>query len=75
MPFIDCLPIIMRHALKVYLFGPGEPLLHIFIEMPLVAFEGEHIIGLTLDDGLGDSCLTAHGIDSHDTTRHIQLLQ
>src|SRR5262245_25667187 len=75
MSTLDGLSRARAHLGKIRLFGPGEPFLHIILQMALIAFEREYIIGVTFDNRLGDSGLAAHRIDSDDAARDIQLLQ
>jgi hypothetical protein len=44
----------------------GREHLDVLAQCALIAFEGEDVIGLLLDDLLGDLALAAHGIDGYD---------
>ena len=46
------------------LFGGKE--LDILAQRALIAFEGEDVIGLLVDDLLGNVALAAHGVDGDD---------
>ena len=41
----------------------------------LFAFEGQHGVGIRLDDFPGDPSLAAHGVEPHDATRQLQTAQ
>ena len=49
-----------------------ELVLCLFVQVALVAFQGEDVVGLFLDNGLGNGGLRAHGIDANDLTFQIQ---
>lgn len=42
--------------------------MHLFV----VAFEGQHVVGIRLDDLLGDFGLASHGIGGDDATTQLQ---
>ena len=46
------------------LLGDEDP--DILAQRALIAFEREDVVGLAINDLLGDVALTAHGIDAHD---------
>lgn len=75
MPLIDCLPVVMGHVLESCLLGPGKPFLNILMQMPLVAFQSQPIIGRAFKNGLDNLFLAAHGLNRHRTACHVQLLQ
>jgi hypothetical protein len=44
----------------------GDEELDIVAQRALIALEREHVIGLLVDDFLGDVALTTNSIDAHD---------
>jgi hypothetical protein len=53
----------------------GGKQLHILAQRSLVALQGENLIGLLFEYGLGDLTLTAHGINSDDCALNVQHFQ
>jgi len=53
----------------------GDEDLDILAQRALIAFEREDVIGLVINDLLGDVALTAHGIDAHDRALNRQQIQ
>ena len=56
----------------------GDEELHVVVQRTLVALQGEHVVGLLVDDRLGDVALAAHGIDGHDGAfdrQHVEQLR
>ena len=65
----------MSHILEVQVLGVSKEPCDIFVEMTLVVLNRQHIVGVPLDDRLGDLGLAAHGVDGHDTARYLEQLQ
>ncbi len=42
------------------------------VQQGMVFLERQHLITLSLHDGLGNIFLTTHGLNGHNTTCHIQ---
>jgi hypothetical protein len=53
----------------------GREHFDVLAQCALIAFEGEDVIGLLLDDLLGDVALAAHGIDGHDGALDLQHIE
>ena len=75
MPLVDRLMERMWHVTKVLLMCPSEPFMYIRMEMTLVTFERQHIVGLPLDDSPCNLGLATHNMDGDNTTSHKQSLQ
>src|SRR5260370_42448091 len=73
--FINTLVEGMRQALEIDLSSVLKPLDHILMQLTLVAFEGQDVIGVLVDDGPRNLCLATHGINGHDTSGNIQVLE
>ena len=52
----------------------GKKLFYVLVELRLVLFEGQHIVGLSVDYVLGDILLAPDRVDGHDTPRYFQHL-
>ena len=68
----------MGGVLKVPGFLLGDEHLDVVAQGPLVALEGENVVGLLVDDRLGDVALISHGVDCHDGAldrHHLQELR
>lgn len=46
---------------------------HFFVRPPLVSFNGKDVVGIGVDDLLGDRDLGSHGIDGHGVAFEIEL--
>jgi len=66
MPFFDRLVIVMVDLKEVDLLKVGEHSGHIFVQLALLALEGQDIVRLLVDDLRGDICLTTHGVNGHN---------
>jgi hypothetical protein len=55
---------VMGQVFEVVVFGILKQKLNLFVEIALIALKREQVIGLFLNDLLGDLFLTAHGVDS-----------
>jgi len=58
----------MVHLLKSRLLGPGKPLLYVVMELSLIAFESQHLLGLVLNEYASNLLLASHRIYGHDAT-------
>ena len=48
---------------------------HVLVQVTLIAFERQQIVGLLAADLLSNLCLTGHGVNRHQTARQVQTAQ
>jgi hypothetical protein len=63
------------HSCEVVLHLVEKEIDDALVKGRLVAFDGQHVVGLLLDDLLGDLGLAAHGVDSHHRPGHFQQIE
>lgn len=63
------------YLLEVVLLRQVKERGHVFLEVGLVALDGQDVVGLLRDNLLGDSRLTAHRINGDDAAADIQQTQ
>src|SRR5258708_27984931 len=73
--FIDTLVEGMRQTLEIDLLSLLKPLDPILMQLTLVAFERQDVIGVLVEDGPRNLCLTAHSFNSHPPASNIQVLE
>ena len=67
MSLVDRLVEIMGNITKITLLCPVKPVDDILMQLRMVGFEGEDIIGFPLNHGLSDVFLTVEGINGDNT--------
>lgn len=73
MSFIDSFGIAVLHASEQYVVRMHESVLDVLVQVTLIGFDPQHIVGLFIANRPGDLGLSAHRIDRDDTARHLQL--
>ncbi len=53
----------------------GKQQYHIVVELALIGFQRQQVVGVLFDDGAGDRCLAADGVNGHQTAPQIERLQ
>ncbi len=71
-PFVRPLGILMRHLTKVLRLTAVQQVFQILVELTLVLFHRQHIVGAALDDAFGDLGLAARRIGGHNTPGQFQ---
>lgn len=74
MPFDDFLIDANRSVHKAVRHSIGEPLLHRFVEVALVAFEGKDIVATGIDNLCRNVLLASCRVDRDDCSRHVNVL-
>ena len=75
MPTLGLLELPQAWHLIVSLAGIFEDLLNLRMQLGLIAFDRQHVVGALVADRLGCLLLAMHGIQRHDRARQVQQLQ
>jgi hypothetical protein len=74
MLLVDGLDLTVRPVVKRLLVGPSEPLLNVGRELPLIPLQGQPLVGLLVEDFLGNRGLSADRLQRHDAACQLQII-